>query len=102
MTEPITITQQLYLWTAWRTRVNNSMSKDLLRKTYHDIHVPEEQFYADILRQPGIYKYGSVTAESATSLNQSDFVNFGIPRASIDIDNFRELTTSAAFSPTFT
>lgn len=64
----------------WRTRVNQEIAKDLLSKTYHDIDSMNQNQTVILLSKEGIYQFG-ITVDQATSLAETDFLNFGLPRA---------------------
>ena len=64
----------------WRTRVNQEIAKDLLSKTYHDIDSMNQGQTMILLSKQGIYQYG-ITVDQATTLAETDFLNFGLPRA---------------------
>jgi len=75
--------QQIFLWIKWRTEVNKNLAHDLLSQSYHDIGSMQTEKLLQILSRPGVYRYG-IIEDCSTSLNEQDFINFGIPRVTLE------------------
>jgi len=55
----------------------------LLSQSYHDIGSMQTEKLLQILSRPGVYRYG-IIEDCSTSLNEQDFINFGIPRVTLE------------------
>ena len=63
----------------WRIGVNNRLLTDILTNSFTHIPSMSDRDVASILSKPGIYSYG-IAEDQATSLDENEFLNFGIPR----------------------